>query len=135
MASERIVVIDDDPDFREALCMILEPVGYRLDCYATGPDGLAAVRADPPDLVLLDVMLSSPSEGLYVARDLRRYPASRRVPIIMITSYRGTLGADYAREFGDDYIPPEKFLDKPITAEAVRRAVQETLAATRVRQS
>jgi CheY-like chemotaxis protein len=127
MAGEQIVIIDDDPDICEALSMILGPAGYRLTCCATGPQGLATIAAQPPDLILLDIMLSSPSEGLQVARELRQREASRRIPIIMISAYRATLGTDYAKEFGGDYTPPERFLDKPLMAETLLRAVAETL--------
>jgi CheY-like chemotaxis protein len=128
MAGEHIVVIDDDPDIRDALTMILEPAGYKLTCCATGPEGIAAIHASPPDLILLDIMLSSPTEGFHLAAELRRDKALAAIPIIMISSYRATLGMDYARELGSDYAPPEKFLDKPLTAEMVLRAVEETLA-------
>lgn len=127
MAGEHIVIIDDDPDFREALSMILEPRGYRLTCCATGPEGLAVIRDKPPDLILLDIMLASPSEGLHVARELQRHENLRRIPIIMVTAYRTTLGMDFAKELGSDYVPPERFLDKPLTAETVLQAVQEAL--------
>ena len=128
MAGKRIVIIDDDPDIRDALTMILDRAGYQLTCCVTGSEGLRAVRANPPDLILLDIMLVSPSEGLHVARELRRDEALGRIPIIMITSYRGALGMDYAKEFGSDYVPPEMVLDKPLTAETVLQAVRGTLA-------
>jgi CheY-like chemotaxis protein len=135
MAGERIVIIDDDPDIRDALTMILEPAGYRLTCCATGPQGLAAIWADPPDLIVLDIMLASPTEGFHLAAELRRDHALGKIPIIMISAYRATLGMDYARELGCDYAPPEEFLDKPLTAEGVLRAVERALAkAARVRE-
>jgi CheY-like chemotaxis protein len=128
MANERIVVIDDDPDIRDALTMILESAGYRVTCCATGPEGLAAVRGDPPDLVILDIMLSSPSEGFHVAHELRLDEKVSRIPIILISAVGATMGMDYAREVGPDYVSAEKFLDKPLTAATVLRAVEETLA-------
>ena len=128
MAGKRILIIDDDPDVREALTMILEPAGHKLVCCATGPEGLAAVQNDPPDLILLDIMLASPSEGFHLAYELRRDEATRDIPIIMISSIGQTMGMDYAKELGTEYVPAEKFLDKPLTAEAVLNAVKETLA-------
>ncbi|MCO6435890.1 MAG: response regulator [Phycisphaerae bacterium] len=127
MAQEHILVIDDDPDVREALTMMLEPVGYRLTCCATGPEGMAAIERDPPDLILLDIMLASPSEGFHLAYELRRDERRSRIPIIMISSIGATMGMDYARELGSDYVPVEKFLDKPLTSEVVLSAVKETL--------
>ena len=128
MAGEHIVIIDDDPDVREALTLILEPAGYTLTCCSTGPEGLAAIRANPPDLVLLDIMLASPSEGFHLAYELRRDEAYCNIPIIMISSIGETMGVDYAKELGSDYVPVEKFLDKPLKAQTILAAVKETLA-------
>jgi CheY-like chemotaxis protein len=66
MAGEHILVIDDDPDVREAFKLMLAPKGYRLTMCATGPEGRAAAEKQPPDLVLLDIMLSTVSEGVTV---------------------------------------------------------------------
>jgi len=128
MAGQRIVIIDDDPDVREALTMILEPAGYVLKCCSTGPGGMAAIHANPPDLILLDIMLSSPSEGFHLAYELRGDESLGKIPIIMISSIGETMGLDYAKELGSEYVPAEKFLDKPLTAEIVLSAVSETLA-------
>jgi CheY-like chemotaxis protein len=127
MSGEHILVIDDDPDIREALIMILEPAGYRLTCCATGPEGLDALRADRPDLILLDVMLASPSEGFHVAHEIKNDPATGRIPIVMISAIGQTLGMDYAREMGSDYVSTEAFLEKPLEAESLLATVRDTL--------
>ena len=128
MAGESIVIIDDDPDVREALTLILEPAGYRVTCCSTGPEGKEVIRADPPDVVLLDIMLASPSEGFHLAYELRHDEVLRAIPIIMISSIGETMGMDYARELGSEYIAAEMFLDKPLEASTVLNAVKETLS-------
>ncbi|UCE59716.1 MAG: response regulator [Phycisphaerales bacterium] len=128
MAGEHIVIIDDDPDVREALTLMLEPAGYRLTCCSTGPEGTAAIRAEPPDLILLDIMLASPTEGFHLAYELKKDEAIGKIPIIMISAIGQTMGMDYAKELGSDYVPAERFLDKPLRLEIVLEAVQEALA-------
>ena len=128
MAGEHIVIIDDDPDIREALHLILGPPGYRLTSCSTGPEGLDAVRAGRPDLVLLDVMLASPNEGFHLARELRADPATSAIPIVMISAIGRTLGMDYAKELGGGYVTTEAFLDKPLRADLLLRTVDEVLA-------
>ncbi len=128
MAGERIVVIDDDPDVREALTLMLESAGYRLTCCATGPEGMTAIGRDRPDLILLDIMLASPSEGFHLAYELRKDEELSRIPIIMISSIGQTMGIDYAKEVGSEYVPAERFLNKPLTTEMVVTTVRETLA-------
>ena len=127
MAGERILLIDDDPDVQEALRLMLEPAGYDLRCFSTGPEGMAAVRDDRPDLILLDIMLSSQSEGFHLAYELKKDEVSAGIPIVMISSIGETLGINYAKELGSDYLPVEKFLDKPLTRDVVLSAVRETL--------
>lgn len=127
MAGERIVVIDDDPDVRDAMALILEPAGYRVTCCSTGPEGKDTVRADPPDLILLDVMLASPSEGFHLAYELRQDESLAQIPIIMISSIGKTMGMDYARELNSDYIAADKFLDKPLEAAVVLDSIREAL--------
>ncbi len=133
MASERIVIIDDDPDVCEALSLILAPEGYRLSTFLSGPEGMAAIRADPPDLLILDIMLASPSEGFHVANELRRDDRLRGLPIVMISAIGLTMGLDYAKELGIDSMPAELFLEKPLKAATVLSGVRNTLARSRAR--
>jgi CheY-like chemotaxis protein len=127
MAGAHLVIIDDDPDLRDALTIILESAGYRVTCCATGPEGLAAIRAEAIDLIILDIMLASPSEGFHLAHELRRDEALGGIPIIMISAIGAATAMDYAREAGTDAVSFEKFLDKPLTAATVLQAVEETL--------
>jgi CheY-like chemotaxis protein len=128
VADEHIVIIDDDPDIREALTMILEPAGYRLTCCSSGPEGVNAIQAESPDLILLDIMLASPSEGFHLAYELKKDEATKDIPIIMISAIGQTMGMDYAKELGSEYVPAEEFLDKPLKAETVIAAVKKALA-------
>ncbi len=129
MPGEHIVIIDDDPDVREALTLMLEPPGYRITCCATGPEGVVAVLGLVPNLIMLDIMLASPSEGFHVAYELRRGQTTKMIPIIMISSIGQTMGLDYAKELGSEYMPADKFLEKPLTVETVLATVQEVLTA------
>lgn len=131
MSHEHILIIDDDPDVQEALRLLLEPKGFRITSCLTGSSGLAAVRADKPDLILLDIMLSTPSEGFHLAYELRKDDRVAQVPIIMISSIGQTMGLDFAKETGSDYLPADRFLDKPLTASKVLDAVHDVLTHAR----
>ncbi|MCK4658312.1 MAG: response regulator transcription factor [Phycisphaerae bacterium] len=124
---KKILLIDDDPDMHHAVTAILESQGYEVKCCLTGPDGVAAARADTPDLILLDIMLSSPSEGFHLAYDLSKDDELKDVPIIMLSAIGSMMGMDYAQELGSDYIRAEKFLDKPIDAQTLLSAIDEVL--------
>ncbi|HUU85567.1 MAG TPA: response regulator [Phycisphaerae bacterium] len=122
-AGGRILLIDDDPDMHDAVKMILEPLGHRVTCCSTGPAGLEALRSDPPDLLLLDIMLSSPSEGFYLAAEMKKHPALKDIPIVMISAIGQTMGTAFAKELGSDYVEADLFLEKPLEAGKLREAV------------
>lgn len=123
-----ILIIEDDPDMQDVLSTILAPAAYELTSCYTGPDGMAAARKRKPDLILLDIMLSSPSEGFHLAYELKQDEVLKEVPIIMISSIGKTMGLDYAKELGSDYLQAERFLDKPFDAQTLREMVTEVLA-------
>jgi CheY-like chemotaxis protein len=127
MANKTILLIDDDADIHEAVKMILEPAGYQVECALTGPAGLEAARRRAPNLILLDIMLDSPSEGFHLAYELKKDDVLKAVPIVIISSIGKTMGMDYAKELGSDYVPVDQFLDKPFDAATLRSAVQKAL--------
>jgi DNA-binding response OmpR family regulator len=127
VSKKRLLVIDDDPDVRFSLTHMLEPAGYQVICAPTAEDGMDCIRKDHPDLILLDVMLASPSEGFHLAYELKRDEELKDIPIIMISAIGARMGMDYAKELGSDYLPVDRFLDKPLKSETVLGAVREVL--------
>lgn len=125
---KRILLIDDDLDMHTAVKMILEPEGYQVTCCLTGPAGLESMRAERPELVLLDIMLSSPSEGFHVAYEMKEDDTLKDIPVIMISAIGQKTGMDFARELGSDYVQAERFLEKPFDAQTLRDAVKKLLA-------
>lgn len=126
--TRKILLIDDDPDMHHSVKAMLEPRGFEIICCLTGPEGVAKAREERPDLILLDIMLSSPSEGFHLAYDLSKDDELKDIPIIMISAIGSLMGMDYAKELGTDYVRAEKFLDKPIDAKTLISAVEDVLA-------
>jgi CheY-like chemotaxis protein len=123
----RITLIDDDPDVHLAVRMILEPQGHQLTCYQSGPAGLQAIRNDPPDLVLLDIMLTHPSEGLQIACEMRRDAHLKHIPLILLSAIGESVGMEYSRQTCPDAMPADLFVEKPFDAAALRDAVSWVL--------
>ena len=128
-ADKLVLLIDDDADFHEIIRMIVEPAGYRLEGVSTGPAGLEAARRLLPDLILLDIMLDSPSEGFHLAYEMKKDEALEKIPIVMISAIGQTMGMDYAKELGTDYVPAAAFLDKPLEAKSLLGAMAKALEA------
>ena len=100
----RILVVDDEPDAVELVEFNLTAAGFTV---ATAADGAQAVRSaheQPPDLIVLDVMLPE-LDGLEVCKLLRRDPATARVPILMLTARAAEIDRVLGLELGaDDYV-------------------------------
>ncbi|HEX5758472.1 MAG TPA: response regulator [Thermoanaerobaculia bacterium] len=104
MLRDRILLIEDEPDIAEVLQYNLEKEGFAVETAGRGEQGLAAIRRDPPDLVLLDLMLPG-VDGLEIARALKRDQATARVPIVMLTARGEEVDRIVGLELGaDDYI-------------------------------
>lgn len=89
MTHGHILVIDDEPDIRESLEVLLSSEGYRVELAANATEGLKRLEGSTYDLVLLDLMMPEKS-GMEVLRDVRE--RDRHTPIFMITAY-GTVEA------------------------------------------
>lgn len=127
-ADTHILLIEDDVDMQHAIRAMLEPLGYRVEVAGTGPQGLAAMRLDPPDLVLLDIMLATPSEGFHIAYEMRGDDLLKDIPIIMTSAIGHTMGMDFARDLGSEYVPAEAFLEKPLQSRVLRETVHNVLS-------
>ena len=96
-----VLVVDDEPSFREALTVGLRREGFEVRTAADGRAALAEISESEPDLVLLDVMLPGMS-GLDVCREIRK---QSRVPLIMVTARGEEIDAVVGLEVGaDDYV-------------------------------
>ena len=120
-----ILLIDDDPVIHDAVKMILEPEGHRVTCCLTGRQGMEMLQRETPDLVLLDVMLASPSEGFDLVYEIRNQKGLGDLPIIMLSAVGQSTGADFARQSGTEFLPVQHFLEKPFTPDALRTAVNK----------
>lgn len=121
----KIMVVDDDPDFVEIMRTILIAHGYQVITAANGEQALAQMRADKPDLVLLDVMMSYVLDGLDVSQDMANDPELKRIPIIMVSSLTST---QHAEMFPTDmYIPVDHWITKPVQAEELLTKIADLL--------
>jgi len=121
----RILFVDDDPDIVEAGQIVLRSAGHEVFAAYSREEGMAAVQAAKPDLIILDVMMQEPDDGIAMAVDLRR--AGFTKPILMLTSLSKVVGYAYGRE--DDVVPVDDFQEKPIEPKTLVAKVNELLAA------
>src|SRR3954463_2016839 len=102
MTRARVLVIDDDEALNELLTEYLGRFSFAVRAVAHPEEGLRALRTDPPDLVVLDLMLPG-MDGLAVCRKVRE---TSRIPIVMLTARGDVMDRIVGLEMGaDDYLP------------------------------
>jgi CheY-like chemotaxis protein len=121
----RILVVDDDPDFVEITRTILESNGYEVASAANGNQALKAMRQELPDLVLLDVMMSTVLDGLNLSHVISEDPELRKVPIVMISSIADSPSAGMFPT--DEYIPIDAWISKPVQPDDLLSKVAQYL--------
>jgi two-component system, OmpR family, alkaline phosphatase synthesis response regulator PhoP len=115
MARARILVVEDEEDILELVRFNLAKEGFQVDGLASGEEALRTVRAHPPDLLLLDLMLPG-MDGLELCRLLRAEAATRSLPIVMLTAKGEEADVVTGLELGaDDYIT-KPFSPRVLTA-------------------
>src|SRR5436309_10758336 len=100
----RVLVVEDEPNIRELVCLHLGLEGYSCDPTGNGRDALSRTEAEPYDLVVLDLMIPG-LDGIAVCRAIRRGSLNRDVPILMLTARREEADKVIGLESGaDDYL-------------------------------
>lgn len=129
MENTKILIVDDDPDLTVVLKTILEGENYVVDSAPGRAEGMEKLRADKPDLLLLDVMMATWSDGFEMARELRKNPEFNDMPIIMLTGVEQRTGIGFKSSAGDpEWMPVDGFLDKPVEPQVLIAEVKKVLS-------
>jgi CheY-like chemotaxis protein len=126
--THKILVIDDDPDVVLALRMPLESAGYEVHAAYSHDEGLVAVDAVKPDLIILDVMMDTHTAGFQLAQKLHgagAKEAHRAIPILILTAVHQTTPLRFSPD--EDYLPVDSFIEKPINPKALLEEVAKLL--------
>lgn len=127
MASqEKILLIDDDPDFININRAILESAGYLVDEAYDPEMAWEKIKNWQPNLICLDVMMPSGTEGFHFAYKVRRDEATRHIPIIMISAIHEHSEFRFSTEDGE-YLPVDDFIEKPIRRDLLLARVRALL--------
>ena len=125
---EKILVVDDDPDILEALTIILEAQGYQVVTAKDGIDGLATLKAEKPDLMILDLLMPK-MDGFAVCKELRdpRWSKFKGIPILILTSVREEASRRrYELETGLE-LDVDDYIEKPVSPEILLKRVGKLL--------
>lgn len=124
----KILVVDDDPDILEALTTILESQGHQVVTARDGVEGLASLRAERPDLLIMDLLMPK-MDGFAVCKELKdpRWAKYADVPILILTSVREEASRRrYELETGME-LDVDDYVEKPISPATLLQRVEKLL--------
>jgi CheY-like chemotaxis protein len=125
--SKKVLMIDDDPEFVDAISNLLDAKGYEVHTASNGKDGVAKAKAENPDIILLDVMMTTKNEGFNVARELHEDQNLSQTPIIIMTGIRREMNLPFGFEPDETWLPVKTVLEKPVKPEVLLSAVSENI--------
>ncbi len=119
----KILIVDDDPDIVDAGRLVLEREGYEVVGAPNRADGMKQLEESKPDLLILDVMMEEPDDGLRMAREIRK--SGNTVPIIMLTSVNAAMGLNIDKD--GEIVPVDEFQPKPVEPQTLVAKVKKLL--------
>ena len=133
--STRLLIIDDDPDFVSGIRSILEKAEYEVSVAYNPKEGFDVLEKNPPDLLLLDVMMGRGAEGIMLARKLRKDPALREIPVLIITGIREQIAYLFPGEqVHPGFVAVDELVEKPVDPEFLLDRVSALLKASEERK-
>lgn len=114
MPKQKILLVDDNEDFVRSTTDLLEAHGYTIISASNGTTGLAMARQNHPDLMVLDVMMATKTEGFEVARRIPSCPELRNMPVLLVTGVRSEMKLGFRLEPDATWLPVSRIMEKPI---------------------
>lgn len=127
--SPRVLIIDDDADFRRAVGGLLTASGFAVITASNGREGLDLAKASAPDLILLDVMMDERTEGFFTLQQIRRVASLRETPVIVVSSIY-TDQPSFRVDPAAGWLPASLFLPKPVDPARLLDEAARLIAAT-----
>jgi two-component system phosphate regulon response regulator PhoB/two-component system alkaline phosphatase synthesis response regulator PhoP/two-component system response regulator VicR len=126
-----ILLVDDDPDIRDSLQIILESKNFEVRTAANGREAKAALEQKLPDIMILDVMMASDTEGFDLAYELQEKPGFKDLPIIMLTSFLNKVRQEGPGPFefilGEQW-PAHWLFEKPVDTKKLLAKIESILS-------
>jgi len=126
--NEKILLVDDDEDLLRSLQVILESNGFDVITSDNAEKGHSLLRAEKPDLLVLDVMMKSELEGYYLMQKIKKEKDFHDLPVIMLTGIKDQLGVNlYSAVEDESLFPNVRYHEKPLEAKTFVEVIREML--------
>ena len=126
--SIKIAIVDDNTDYLFTMKTFLSRNGYDVSTAPDGEEGMALIKKEKPDLIMLDVMMENTYSGFEVCRQVRNDSALKKIPIIGITGMEDEIGIKFDKYADAEYFSPDAFFDKPVDKEALLGTIKDLLS-------
>jgi DNA-binding response OmpR family regulator len=123
----KILIVDDDKDYGEALKIVLSNNGYSVNHALNVQDGRKAVEADRPALIILDVMMDKHTDGFDFCYSLKHDEKYKNIPILMVTAVTGKTGFKFSPETDGEYLQADDYVSKPVASSELLQRVKKLI--------
>ncbi|MFO7840478.1 MAG: response regulator [Desulfosalsimonadaceae bacterium] len=134
MSGKKVLVVDDDPDFNMIVQKHLKKSGFAVEGAYNGVEGMDKIRQNPPDAIVLDVMMPEKS-GHDVCRELKADPELSEIPVVLLTSVGSRVTSadpDVAptnySHFDSMCTEADDYLEKPASGAQIAEAIKQLMA-------
>ena len=124
---KRVLVVDDEPDFAAIVQGNLEKEGFLVEVAYNGEEGLEKVRSNPPDAIVLDVMMPE-KDGYVVCKELKSDEQYRDIPIILLTAVASHVTSTRYTHYDGMSTEADDYISKPASAEEITQSLKRLLS-------
>jgi CheY-like chemotaxis protein len=117
-----VLLVDDDEDLLQQVGAFVSKE-YDVDQAYSGEEAMAKLARNQYDCIVMDVMMQTLGDGLDTAKKIKENPATKTVPIIMLTSVNKHY--DYRTQIDDNFFPNDKWLDKPVDPHVLMQEIRK----------
>lgn len=129
MENPKVLIVDDDIDHTKSIQVILESNHYIVVTASDRNEGMEKAKLEKPDLIILDVMMSTWHDGFEMSRDLKKDPQFKDIPILILTAVKERTGLGFKSTAGDpEWLPVDGFLDKPVEPDKLLSEITNILS-------
>ena len=120
-----VLLVDDDADFVDMNKTILEKNGYRVLTAYNGDECRGVLSKEHPDAIVLDIMMKTTADGMYLAHDVHRDEATKDIPIICVSSVNQV--PEYNMGPDETWLPVDEFIEKPVASEVLLSEIKKKI--------
>ena len=124
---KKILIVDDDKDYGEAIKIILENKGFEVHHVLNIQDGRKAVKNDKPTLIILDVMMDKHTDGFDFCYQLKHDEKYKNIPILMVTAVTGKTGFKFSPETDGEYLQADDYVSKPVASSELLQRINKLI--------